>query len=54
MTKSNNRKHRSDGVFTSNNEKYAVPQTSRNTPLSDYKFTDLEKIDRESKQNNRY
>ena len=48
MSKNNKKQHRTDGVFNSNNETYAVPQTSRNTPLSDYKFTDLEKIERES------
>ena len=42
MSKNNKKQHRTDGVFNSNNETYAVPQTSRNTPLSDYKFTDLE------------
>ena len=54
MSKNNKKQHRTDGVFNSNNETYAVPQTSRNTPLSDYKFTDLEKKERESKQNNTY
>jgi hypothetical protein len=44
MSKNNKKQHRTDGVFNSNNETYAVPQTSRNTPLSDYKFTDLEII----------
>lgn len=54
MSKTNDKKHRTDGVFTSNNEKYATPQTSKNTPLSDYEFTDREKIEIESKQNNKY
>ena len=29
MTKNNKKQHRTDGVFNSNNEAYAVPQTSR-------------------------
>ena len=44
MTKTIKKQHRTDGVFNSNNEAYAVPQTSRNAPLSDYKFTDLENV----------
>ena len=63
MTKTIKKQHRTDGVFNSNNEAYAAPQISRNTPLSDYKFTvedvmtidaEIEKIERESKQNNKY
>lgn len=54
MPKNNNKKHRTDGAVISNNSKYANPLNSKNSPLSDYSYTDADKIDRETRENNKY
>lgn len=52
--KNNKKKNRTDGAIYSNNEKYATPLKSNNSPLSYYEFTDAEKIEIQSRQNNKY
>ena len=54
MPKNNNKKHRTDGAVISNNSKYANPLNSKNSPLSDYSYTDADKIARVTQENKNF
>lgn len=54
MTKSNNKKHRTDGTVHSGNIEFPAPVTSVNTPSSAYSYTDDKKIEEASRQNKRF
>ena len=54
MAKSNNKKHRTDGTITSGGIQFPSPITSKNTPTSTYDYTDRQRIDQQTRENNKY
>ena len=54
MAKSNNKKHRTDGTIKSRGIEFPSPITSKNTPTSTYDYTDRQRIDQQTRENNKY
>ena len=53
MTKSNNKKHRTDGTITSSGIEFPSPITNKNTPTSTYDYTDKQRIHQQTRENNK-
>ena len=54
MSKSNNKKNRTNGTIVSGGVEFASPITSQNTPTSTYGYTSKQRIEQHTKENNKY
>lgn len=54
MAKSNDKKNRTNGTIKSGGVEFPNPITSYNNPMNTYDYTDKDKIEQQTKENNRY
>ena len=52
--KSNKKQNRTNGSIVSSNAVFPDPITNSNTPLGNFDFTDKQRIERNSVENNKY
>ena len=54
MTKSNNKKNRTDGTITSGEITFPTSMSNVNNPTSAYNYTDKQRIQQQTKENQKY
>lgn len=54
MAKSNNKQNRTDGTITSGGIKFPTSMSNVNNPTSTYSYTDKQRIEQQTKENQKY